>query len=421
MPDHEVLSAAGDDALDRLGPGLDALHAATGVPVTARRAWLESWADCYRAWEPWCIAVTAGDGDLAGAAVLARRRLGPLVDVVGLGHGPSDSAALPARDEAAARALARAVVAHLRSLRPAWRLRVEQLPEGDAVATAIARDLPHAAIVRGDGCPRIHVDEGSRPDDYLSDKVRRDERRAVNRLMREGLGHRVEHLRRPEEVLAALPELVRVHRQRDRALSRKSDLDVAESLCFYRRVVARHAEHGEVQLSLLRIDGELAAYDLTFLDGAAYRFWDGRIDTRWGRFSPGHLLCSAVLKRAAEDRRVAELDWMRGEETYKLRIAATVAPHQHLHAWSSPPVRALDRAPRRARAAFAAARDRHPGLQRAWLAVKSRTVLRGRAGDPGSALVGPVEAVGAVGTEPLGVSGAVGHGAEDPHPEGVEG
>jgi CelD/BcsL family acetyltransferase involved in cellulose biosynthesis len=185
----------------------------------------------------------------------------------------------------------------------------------------------------------------------------------------------LEHLRRPQEVLDALPEVERVHRERDLALSRRSDLDDPSQLSFYRQAVARHAEQGWVELTVLRIEGDMAAFDLSFRDGPSLRSWDGRIAPKWTRFRPGHLLSSALIARALDDPEVRELDWMRGEEPYKLRMATDTVPTEHFSAWSSPLVRRIAEAPRQARKAFADARAAHPGLQRAWLRVKQRVLL----------------------------------------------
>ena len=200
-------------------------------------------------------------------------------------------------------------------------------------------------------------------------------RQARERLAAEGRGVSVTQLVDPGDIASVLPAVVALHRARDHAASRRSDLDDEARRTFYESVVRQHSARREVELWLVRVDGELAAYDLAFVDGSAYRLWDGRIAPALSRFAPGHLGREAVLERVVSDPALDELDWMRGEQPYKHQMARAVDATHELRAWSSPAAAAALDMPRRGRAWFRQMRTEYPVLQRAWMAVKERTVL----------------------------------------------
>ena len=86
----------------------------------------------------------------------------------------------------------------------------------------------------------------------------------------------------------------------------------------------------------MHLDGILAAYVVSFLDGDTYRVFDGRFLTIWQRYSPGRLLESETLARAMRDSRFARLDWMNSIAPDKLISANTAEPTVNLVASSSP-------------------------------------------------------------------------------------
>src|SRR4051812_21032580 len=103
-----VRQLRGRDSLHQAGEDLDSLLEATGAPFTARRPWLQSFADTHPGWEPWLVLVEDGQAVVAAAPLAQRRRAGVL-EVTMLGHGPTDDARLPACSPGAASSLARAI------------------------------------------------------------------------------------------------------------------------------------------------------------------------------------------------------------------------------------------------------------------------------------------------------------------------
>jgi hypothetical protein len=328
------LLPAGIDFLTTHGAALDELHALTATPVTARRTWLQAWIECNPAWEPLAVLVPSGDGGLAAAAFLARRPRPFWTEYVALGHPSSDQVRRAARDAAAASELARGIVACLGSGPAPWRLCLAHLPAGDPVATELVQRLPFVKRLPGD--PSATLRFGNRCDAraLVTKKHHREVRRFGHRLEREGLVPLVQHLRHPAEIAAALPEIEAVTRARDLELLGHSTLDRGTSRAFFRIVVLRHAALGQVELTTLRLGGELAAYMLCFLDGTACRAWACRYAPHLARYAPGLLNNYAAIERAVASG-FQEFDWMRGDEGYKDRVSNDVARAENLLAWSS--------------------------------------------------------------------------------------
>ncbi|HEX9375676.1 MAG TPA: GNAT family N-acetyltransferase [Actinomycetota bacterium] len=368
----------GRDLLDRLGPALDDLLAAVDAPVTARRPWLQTWIECYTDLEPWGVAIESQGGRLEAAALFAERTRQGKVEIVGLGHGPCDQLRLPTRSEEAGEALATAVADELARRRGRWTLRFEQLLVDDPVAAGVVRRVRRGTLVPGDGSPVLAFDKGRDFKSYVGHNSRGVAKTMRNRVKRAGMELAIESLRDPARVADALPEVEAVHRDRDLQLVRKSDLDDPRMERFWRAVIVQHAERGEVELVSLRLSGKLAGYVVGLLDGRSYRLWDGRFAPEFSWYSPGRLADQSALLSALEDERFEEFDWMRGEEEYKLRNCSHVQPAQHLLAWSSWWVRVLVEGPRKTKASLKRFRDRSKVLQRLWLKVKARLVVRDR-------------------------------------------
>jgi CelD/BcsL family acetyltransferase involved in cellulose biosynthesis len=363
----EVLQAP--EVLDELGGALDELHAAAATPVTARRPWLATWLSSFP-YEPLVLVILGGDR-LEAAALLAQRRRHGVTEVVAMGHGPSDRVAFPSRGPEASLALSQAMAGYLLGLKGPWRLAVGHLPVGDPVATALAGGLPFGQLIGGADSPALRFGEERTLRGYVSRNHHQQVRRVTNRMEREGLAPAFEHLREPADLRAALPEVERVCRQRDAMVRRRSQLDDPSFGPFFRAVVLEHARRGEVDLTTLRLQGELAAYCLCFVDGGSYRMWNCRFAPRWAHLSPGRVTNNEALRHALADPACQEFDWMLGEEDYKSGLANHVDPSQDLLAWSSRPVWAVYHSRRRLLAGLKDVKDRHELLQRAWAGLKS--------------------------------------------------
>lgn len=335
----EVMQSQGPDALSRHGQAFDQLADQAGAPVTARRRWLQAWIDAHHDWTPWLLTANGGQG-LVGALPLAFRKRGPLLDVVMLGHGPSDDARLLSTSSTGAAELANALRSHLAAFRW-WRVRLHQLPAEDPVVQALARSLPINETQADDGMPLVEM-AGISTQPVLSRNTRKALAKIRNRLKGRGLEPRYEWITDPEHIGRTLPEMMRVRRERDQALGRRPDHDDPVAAAFYREVIMRHAAADEVALLTLRLDGDLAAYLCAFRDGRTLRSWDNRLSPRWADLSAGRLVNTTALEFVAASPDYDALDWMRGLEPYKLQSATQVVPTEHFYAWSSPLLRRID-------------------------------------------------------------------------------
>lgn len=331
----------GDGLLHDLGGRLDALHAATDTPLTARRTWLQAWVESFPDWQPWAVGLDDDDGGLRGVALFAVKRVGPVDRVVLLGHGPSDMLCLPARGDAAALELGEAVASWLRGRRGPWHLYARHLRATDGAVQALAAHA-RGRLVPGDTSPVLRVQSGSQLDSYVSGKHRRGISRLRNRLARESRLTETTHLHTADEIAAVQVEVERIFRARDLELGRTSAMDRPHARAFFRAVVLRHAEAGQVRLTCLHIDGRLAAYVLCFLDGDVVRMWNCRFDPELGRYSPGKLAMEASVRHALEEG-ATSYDFMRGEERYKdayathreVAVDLSASSHRVIHAAES--------------------------------------------------------------------------------------
>lgn len=357
---------SGTRVLDRLGADLDEIHAATATPVTARRPWLSTWVRCNPEVEPLALVVRGAQGRIDAVALLGRRARRSFTEFVALGHGCSDQVRLPARDAASADLLARAVSAHLRAVPGRWRLVVRHLPGGDPVAARIAAELPCAKVVPGDVSPALRFGPSRSLRSHVSRNHHQQVRRMMNRMRRDELFPVIEHLREPAAIAAVLPQVEEVCRRRDIDLRGQSSLDHNGTGAFFRQVILEHALRGEVELTALRLRGELAAYVLCFNDNGSRRMWNCRLSPAWRRYGPGRIANNAALGKALADGRCTEFDWMRGNEPYKSGMSNHVERSQDLLAWSDATLRTILDTPRRLKCSVKGFMSRHELLQAAW-------------------------------------------------------
>lgn len=371
-------SWSGPEALaDARSAGLDDLLRASGAPVGARLPWLTAIADCDDV-EPWVVGLEDGEGRLVAAAVLGRRQVRGGWRVTGLGHGTSDRTWLAVREADLAPRLAAAIDDGLEGLDGEWVLLLEQLPGDDPVGEVMLASLRNAQRHDGDGCPLLRFDGDRDPASHLSKSTRGNFRNARNRMERDGHEPSFGHLRDPDEIVGLLPRLEEIHRQQDAFLNRRTRFEDPVWACTWRRIVEDHAGRGELELNVLRVGDRVDAYSICFLDGPVYRYWNIAYDPDLREYSPGSTLWVATVQHVLEATDCDVFDFMRGEESYKLRLTDVVEPAWELAASSSRARLAAARAPGRARELVNEARERSETVDRAVDRLKK--VLRGTDG-----------------------------------------
>ncbi|MEZ5258991.1 MAG: GNAT family N-acetyltransferase [Ilumatobacteraceae bacterium] len=315
----QTLVLTGAASLEDVLPDIATLHADAGVPLMARARWIQTWHGVNPEWEPLTVVVKdQASGKIEAAALLARRLHDGQSEVIGMGHGLAGVTRLPARNVRSARALTKGLVEQLTDTENPWTLELQQLPEGDPVARLLAQQLTRAELGADLWVPRVDLSGREAINDLLTKNMRRQIRKAYNRI--ETDGHSVEVLfsRSLAEIEILLPKLQQIHVERDHASGRPSDLDDPSNLALWRELILAHAESGQVEVATLRLDDATIGFVIGMIDDDAYRVFDGHFDNEFARYSPGRLVESAVLERAMKDRRFNELDWMAGVAAEKI-------------------------------------------------------------------------------------------------------
>jgi CelD/BcsL family acetyltransferase involved in cellulose biosynthesis len=112
-------------------------------------------------------------------------------------------------------------------------------------------------------------------------------------------------------------------------------LSSPQTAAFYREVTSSFHADGELRFSTLRVDGQLAAFDVALLHGLRYYLLKTTYDESLRRLAPGLALRRAVIERCFE----LELDaheFLGGSESWKLLFATGERVH---HAWRAYPGR----------------------------------------------------------------------------------
>ncbi|MCB1003727.1 MAG: GNAT family N-acetyltransferase, partial [Acidimicrobiales bacterium] len=298
---------------------IESLNRDLGMPLMGSWPWVSNWAESFTNWTPMMIEVRAADsGALNACALLATMERAEGTAIVALGHGSSLFTGLPARDRDSSNALARAIAETLNELPGAWSLEIEQMHDNDPTLVDLADELDHAQLLPELRIPRVAFSSAHQVDDVLSKSMRKQLRRARNRIEADGKQMIIAFDRGKAITAELIDEVEAVHVSRDRAARRRSDLDRPSEREFWRRVVEGGNGEWEIEIASLRLDGVLAAYVVALLDGDTYRVYDGRMNSEYVDYSPGRLVEAAALNRAITDSRFLVLDWMSGIAAEKL-------------------------------------------------------------------------------------------------------
>jgi CelD/BcsL family acetyltransferase involved in cellulose biosynthesis len=372
---REVRVLEGPGILRELAADFETLATRCRAPVSARPLWLEAWIQSYPKYRPVAIGVHDREFGLTALALLAIRNDRFGAEIVALGHGASDQSRLYAVDAASAAELAVAVRKWLASLSRRWRLCLAQLPAGIEL-DAWARHFPYHLVRPGADSPVIRFGDDRSIGIYLSPNYRGQAKNKWNRLVKHGLDPSLRVLSSPAEIAAALPSVMAIAATRQEELTGRRKLDKPEHAGFFRNIVTLHAECGEVELMVLHVRGEIAAYALTFLDNGIARMWSSHYDPQWATYSLGHIVTRELVQRFAGSPAFEALDWMKGMEPYKLRSANHIEPAHSFHAWPTQAELAAARLSLWARKALIRTRDRFPALRQMQVSIRRRLADR---------------------------------------------
>jgi CelD/BcsL family acetyltransferase involved in cellulose biosynthesis len=165
--------------------------------------------------------------------------------------------------------------------------------------------------------------------------MRRQLRKAENRLATDGLGADMQIARSEPEIRMLLPRLEQIHIDRDHAAGRASDLDDPSVRQLWRQLILAHTVGDQVEVATLGINDVIVAYVVGLRDGRTYRVFDGHFDTLWARYSPGRLIECAVLQQLVAQDRYDTVDWMLGVASEKILVSTGAQASLVLRAASS--------------------------------------------------------------------------------------
>ncbi len=313
----------GLDAIEKRSVDLGRLHSDLEVPAVARLRWMLTWGEVYDDWTPFVVTVRNSRDDRVEAAAALAYCLehDGVARVVAMGHSSMAATWFPSRSARAERMLGRSIHDRLNAFESGWRLELYQIRHDDPVVKLLAQQLPHAEMTADQWVPRVDLGAATEINGLLSKNMRRQLRKARNRLREDDREVTLEIASTELEIVTLVPKLEAIHVERDHASGRDSDLDDPRARELWRKLVLAFAASGEAEVTTLLIDDEISAYVIGIIDDTSYRVFDGHLDQRFSRYSPGRLVESAVLERALADGRFVDLDWMAGVAAEKILTA----------------------------------------------------------------------------------------------------
>lgn len=336
----------GRGILKDLDSRLDRLHELVSTPITSRRVWLQTWIDCYRDYDLWCVAVER-DGELVAFAGFGRVRTMGITHHVVLGHGPSDVVEFSAVDEPAAIALVDGINRGFAESRH-WTFTGRGLDGRSLLIPIMGEHLPNAQICDTDVLPAMSFTVGRDLRAYVSRNHHQQVRRLENKAIRDGLDIEVRHVS-GTDLEASIESLVAIQRLRELDAGRRVKTEDERDGRFLREVIANHVAQKEVEASILSVDGRPGAFTVTFIDGDVRRLWTLGFDPTYREYGIGRLCVDASIRRALADPSCTAYDFMKGDEQYKRTFANQTVETVELWAWSSAALRAPYEAGRRVR------------------------------------------------------------------------
>jgi CelD/BcsL family acetyltransferase involved in cellulose biosynthesis len=309
------------------------LQANSSASAFSLRAFHQAWWSAHGGGaEDVSIAVrSASSGELLGYLPLMRRPDGVIysgatlhIDYATVLLAPLTSAQSQEPDPVAD-ALATALLAlnspiNMMRIRPADAAHVRMVAAIQRAASVASRAATYAIEE-----PAPYIDlQGIRTLDEHLERLDKKQRHEIRRKVRRGEAAGVQ-ISASEDVLADLPEFVRLHRARwgERGLFTETPKG-AEEEAFLRELFAT-APSGTISMLMARNDefGTFAA-GLFLRDAGALRYWNAGGDAAARALSPGVLLFVHGLQMAINEGR-AQLDFLRGNEPYKYECGAVDA------------------------------------------------------------------------------------------------
>ena len=322
---------------------LDAALASAGAEVSARWPAIDVWLAHHPEAEPLAVVVQDDTRYTAAAVVSISIRHG--LAVVTSATEPGTFAALTALTADAATRLADGLVTQISQAYRRWTIRLGMLADCDPAAGALLERIRHGRIESGDGAPRLLFQPGSDVRRYLSRNTRSAVARSANRLRNAGHQFQLTWLTTASDAEAILPDVLDVHRRRNRQLRGHALLDDPAQAQYFADMVSRYAAAGQLDLLTAEVDGDLAAFAVCFTGGST-RWVYANLAPEWTRFGVGTMANAEVVRRSHAQPGIRCLDWGGGRQRYKLSAGAHIVDLCQLEGCSSVVIAAVVRAAR---------------------------------------------------------------------------
>lgn len=179
-------------------------------------------------------------------------------------------------------------------------------------------------------CREYPVPELVLPDDWEAllsrlSKSMRDNLKYYPRLLaRHGKSWRVWTASEPEEVDRMTDALVDLHRSRaqsTRGVQHRDHIPTQTHYCFLKRNLVYLAEREEASISVLEIDGRIAAAQSILIAGEAVLLYYSGFDPQWYDYSPLTILHAEIIKQAIATG-MSRINFLSSEHPWKMRWGA---------------------------------------------------------------------------------------------------
>lgn len=120
-----------------------------------------------------------------------------------------------------------------------------------------------------------------------------------------------------------LEELFNINRERMREKDKKGWYEKDGYYNFIKGIINNSGDDVKPSISLMKIDGRIAAYIIGFVYAGKLNYWNVAIRNEYKDYSPGKMLLYYLIREMHTTRRVEEIDLLRGDEDYKYKWASS--------------------------------------------------------------------------------------------------